>query len=113
MAIGNNTVPETDGIKDSNVSNVEDAKRDKIIAYINKISDFIKIPLMKIINYSSFFITAYLIGWTLNAIYPNLHFDLDSLRDFYFMIIGKDTVIHSVNSVFNSDKGQMPTTKGK
>jgi hypothetical protein len=85
--------------------------RGKIISAITKIGEYLKIPILSVLNCTAFFVVVYLTGWVLNAIYPNIHFDLTSLRDFYLMVIGKQTLEHSVNSVFNSNKGAMPFMK--
>jgi len=82
--------------------------RGKIIAFINKAGGYLKIPLLKMLNCTAFFVIIYLLGWFLNAIYANLHFDLASLRDFYLIVIGKQGLDHGVNSIFNSNKGVMP-----
>ena len=82
--------------------------RGKAIAFINKAGCYLKIPLLKMLNCTAFFVIIYLLGWFLNAIYANLHFDLASLRDFYLMVIGKQSIDHGVNSIFNSNKGVMP-----
>ena len=84
----------------------EETKREKVIAMITKVGNYLKIPLLKILNCSAFFIIVYLIGWVLNGVYNTLHFDLTALRDFYLMVIGKDVATHSVNSIFNSGFGQ-------
>lgn len=84
----------------------EETKREKVIAMITKVGNYLKIPLLKILNCTAFFIIVYLIGWVLNGVYNTLHFDLTALRDFYLMVIGKDVATHSVNSIFNSDRGQ-------
>lgn len=86
----------------------EPTKRDKVIAVINSIGGYLKIPLLKILNCTAFFIVIYLIGWCLNGLYTSLHFDLTALRDFYLMVAGKDVATHSVNSIFNSDRGKDP-----
>lgn len=80
---------------------------------INQIGIFLKNLLLKITDTTIFFVCVYLVGWTLNAIYPNVHFDLVSLKEFYLMIIGKDTIIHGVNSFVNSPKGEMPNVDKK
>lgn len=83
-------------------------KREKTVSVINKVGSFLHIPLLKMVNTTGFFIAVYLAGWSINAIYSNIHFDLASLRDFYLMIIGKDVATHGVNSLLNSPKGLMP-----
>ena len=86
----------------------EPTKRDKVISVINQVGGYLKIPLLKILNCTAFFIVIYLVGWCLNAMYSTIHFDLTALRDFYIMIAGKDVATHSVNSIFNSARGQDP-----
>lgn len=81
---------------------------EKYINIINKIGDYLKIPLMKILDCSAFFICIYLAAWYLNATNPNFHFDLTALKDFYILVIGKEAFQHGVNSMFNSNKGEMP-----
>lgn len=88
-------------------------KRSKIISAINKVGAYLKIPLLKIINCTAFFVVVFLVAWILNGMYNNIHFDLSSLTNFYLLIVGKQTASHTIDSVFNSDRGQQPTNRGK
>ena len=88
-------------------------KRSKIISAINKVGAYLKIPLLKIINCTAFFVVVFLVAWILNGMYNNFHFDLSSLTNFYLLIVGKQTASHTIDSVFNSDRGQPPTNRGK
>lgn len=88
-------------------------KRSKIISAIDKVGAYLKIPLLKIINCTAFFVVVFLVAWILNGMYNNIHFDLSSLTNFYLLIVGKQTASHTIDSVFNSDRGQPPTNRGK
>ena len=85
-----------------------EAKRQQTINTINKVGSYFKIPLLKIVNTTAFFLLLFVIALTLNAIYSNIHFDLSSIKEFYLVIVGKQTVEHGLNSIYNSDKGKMP-----
>lgn len=87
---------------------VENTTHGKFMTVVNKVWAFLKNLLSNMLGCTAFFVVVYLIAWGLNAVYANLHFDLGSLRDFYLMVIGKQTADHTVNSVFNSGKGLMP-----
>ena len=86
-----------------------EVKRAQTISTINKIGAYLKIPLLQIMNTTAFFFLLFVIALTLNAIYSNIHFDLSSIKEFYLVIVGKQTVEHGLNSVYNSDRGKMPT----
>ena len=88
-------------------------KRSKIISAIDKVGAYLKIPLLKIINCTAFFVVVFLVAWILNGMYNNIHFDLSSLTNFYLLIVGKQAANHTIDSVFNSDRGQPPTNRGK
>ena len=88
-------------------------KRSEIISVIDKVGAYLKIPLLKIINCTAFFVVVFLVAWILNGMYNNIHFDLSSLTNFYLLIVGKQTASHTIDSVFNSDRGQPPTNRGK
>ena len=88
-------------------------KRSKIIYVIDKVGAYLKIPLLKIINCTAFFVVVFFVAWILNGMYNNIHFDLSSLTNFYLLIVGKQTASHTIDSVFNSDRGQPPTNRGK
>jgi len=95
---------------DSSEQVVEPTEKEKITKGINMVGDYLHIPLLKILNGTSFFIVIYITAWTLNSLYPTLvHFDLPELRAFYIMLIGKQTAEHTVNSIFNSAKDKYPT----
>lgn len=49
----------------------------------------------------------YLAGWFVNG-YLGMHFSCSDLITFYSVIIIKNLGSHTVDSVFNSEKGQMP-----
>ena len=97
--------------QDNTSTQSNESKHGKIIDIITKIGNYLKIPLMKLLNCTAFFIIVYLIAWITNAIYNNIHFDLESLRNFYIMVIGREATVHGINSIYNSDKGQMPEQK--
>ena len=88
-------------------------KRSKIISAIDKVGAYLKIPLLKIINCTAFFVVVFLVAWILNGMYNNIHFDLSSLTNFYLLIVGKQAASHTIDSVFNSGRGQPPTNRGK
>ena len=88
-------------------------KRSRIISAIDKVGAYLKIPLLKIINCTAFFVVVFLAAWILNGMYNNIHFDLSSLTNFYLLIVGKQAASHTIDSVFNSDRGQPPTNRGK
>lgn len=85
----------------------------KFLAAMNTLGKYLKVPINALFKCTGFFIFVYLVAWTLNAIYSNIHFDLSAIRDFYLMVIGKNLGEHGINSLLNSDKGQMPTNRGK
>ena len=91
----------------------EQTKYDKFVAGITTLGKYIKVPLDAIFRCTGFFILVYLIAWTLNAFYSNIHFDLTAIRDFYIMVVTRNLGEHGINSLFNSDRGQMPTGRGK
>ena len=82
-----------------------DSKYGKVLIYIEKIGKYLKIPLLSLLTCSGFFILIYLIAWTLNAMHSDMHFDLNSLRDFYLYVIGAKSVDHGVDSIFNTPRG--------
>jgi hypothetical protein len=53
----------------------------------------------------------WLVAWTLNAL-KNTHFDLNSLRDMYIWLMTQLNATHAINSVFNSQRGNMPDSNG-
>ena len=53
----------------------------------------------------------YLAGWFLNG-YLGMHFSCSDLITFYSVIILKNLGQHGINSVFNSQKGEMPRKNG-
>jgi hypothetical protein len=64
--------------------------------------------LSNIFECTAFFILLYLIGWIINALYKDIHFDLTSLQNFYLSVIAKQGADHTINSIWNSPKGKMP-----
>lgn len=82
---------------------------DKFLSRLDAIGSFLKIPISGIFTSSAFFIVVYVIGWTFNAI-GKYHFDLSSLLDLYYVVIGKNVIMHGINSKFNSNSGVMPKT---
>lgn len=77
---------------------------------LNKIVEKLKPYVVGILSCSVFFIAVYLIGWILNGAYA-MHFDLNALQNFYITVIGKQAVDHSINSIFNSPRGEAPVKK--
>ena len=53
----------------------------------------------------------YLAGWFCNG-YLGMHFSCSDLISFYSIIILKNLGSHTVDSVFNSQKGEMPRKNG-
>ena len=53
----------------------------------------------------------YLIAWFLNG-YFGMHFSCSDLISFYSIIILKNLGSHTINSVFNSTRGEMPGKNG-
>lgn len=53
----------------------------------------------------------YLAGWFCNG-YLGYHFSCSDLITFYSIIILKNLGSHTVDSVFNSQKGEMPRKNG-
>lgn len=94
----------------TDVSTETKSKRQAIIDGINKVGAFLKIPLLKILNTTAFFSAIYLGLLILNGIYE-FHFDLSAVKDFYLLLLGKQTADHGINSIFNSNKGEMPDVK--
>ena len=52
----------------------------------------------------------FLYGWYQNGINGS-HFDLNSILAAYGVVFGRDVLNHTVNSIFNSDRGNFPTRK--
>ena len=50
----------------------------------------------------------YLLAWFFNG-YLNMHFSCPDLITFYSVIIVKNLGSHTVDSIFNSNKGEPPT----
>jgi len=57
------------------------------------------------------FLAIWLVAWTLNAL-KNTHFDVNSLRDMYIWLMTQLNATHAINSVFNSQRGNMPDSNG-
>jgi hypothetical protein len=57
--------------------------------------------------YSTFFILIWMIAWILNG-YHGYKFDLKTLQDFYMFVLSQLNITHGINSIFNSNKGEMP-----
>ena len=81
------------------------SKYGQVMIQVEKLGKYLKIPLLSLLTCSGFFILVYLIAWTLNAMHSDMHFDLNSLRDFYLYVIGAKSVDHGVNSIFNTPRG--------
>jgi hypothetical protein len=54
----------------------------------------------------------YLLAWFVNG-YMGMHFSLPDLITFYSVIVVKNLGSHTVDSVFNSQKGEMPKRENK
>ena len=91
----------------------QDSKYTKFVKTVTAIGKYIKVPIDALFKCTGFFIFVYLVAWILNAIYSNIHFDLGAIRDFYLMVVGKNLGEHGINSLLNSDRGAMPTNRGK
>lgn len=53
----------------------------------------------------------YLVAWFFNG-YLGMHFSCSDLITFYSVIVLKNLGEHGINSVFNSQKGEMPRKNG-
>ena len=56
---------------------------------------------------TAFFVLIFLVAWIVNGVYQT-RFDLASLQNFYLLIIGKQATQHSIDSIFNSARGELP-----
>lgn len=54
----------------------------------------------------------YLAAWFLNG-YLGYHFSCSDLITFYSVIVLKNLGSHTINSVFNSNRGEMPVRQGE
>ena len=74
---------------------------------LNNIWLKVKPWLANLAGCTAFFVLIYLIAWVVNGIYQ-FHFDLNSLQNFYLMVVAKQQVQHGIDSVFNSQRGEQP-----
>jgi predicted phage tail protein len=56
---------------------------------------------------TAFFVIIYLVAWSCNAIYA-LKFDLGALQSMYLTVIMPMLLKHGTDSIYNSNKGDMP-----
>jgi len=63
--------------------------------------------LLPFLTTTTFFIIIFLAAWYFNGI-GKTHFDLGQLQTFYLAVAGVSVTGHTVNSVFNSPRGQAP-----
>lgn len=60
------------------------------------------------LNVNTYFIVLFSIIVVVNGIY-NLHIDANDILIGYSVIVGKNLINHGINSVLNSNRGEMPT----
>ena len=53
----------------------------------------------------------YLAAWSLNG-FAGMHFSCSDLITFYSVIVLKNLGQHGINSIFNSNRGEMPGKSG-
>ena len=74
---------------------------------LNNIWLKVKPWLANLAGCTAFFVLIFLAAWIINGIYQT-RFDLASLQNFYLMVVAKQQVQHGIDSVFNSQRGELP-----
>ena len=76
---------------------------------MNKIKNWIKQHNLTELSVATILLSIiYLVAWFFNG-YLGYHFSCSDLISFYSIIILKNLGQHGINSIFNSQRGEMPT----
>lgn len=80
--------------------------RSIIIGYISRIFQV----KGRILKTQIIIVVVYLAAWVANGAF-HMSFDLGALVTFYLAVAGKDVAGYTVNSLFNSKRGEAPNAK--
>ena len=76
---------------------------------MNKIKNWLKEHNLTELSVATILLSIiYLVAWFFNG-FAGMHFSCSDLITFYSVIILKNLGSHTINSVFNSNRGEMPT----